>query len=270
MSGENHECTCDAFFLTREKLNEHIREQSSQADYHLVQLEKSRAHARVSSDDDNEDSDHNLDAATPKITIGKPCPHVGCPRRPTPFTTQQKLRRHFRIRKVQPFHSIPYNELISNVCSTDVPCKAVCTFCTRTPKVFDLASEFMRHWETNHKREDQTSAEATYMQTKYTDLERLVKEKLAIEQVEQINREGRKRICAEATEAPSSQRVKVANTSTVDDTAPAFDLASTLPLSTQPTTSFMSDLTGEHGATLSSLNNFASIPNPRAAQDLNC
>ncbi|CAH0054795.1 unnamed protein product [Clonostachys solani] len=217
MSGENHECACGAFFLTRDKLGEHIEEQS---------LEKCQTHSRVP-DDNDQDYDYNADTPTIEVTFGKPCPRIGCPRREKPFPTQQKLRRHFQ-----------------------------------------LPSEFIRHWECNHKNEDRSSAEAVYMQTKYDELDRLVKEQLGKEQ--SLENKSRKRLWAgEASDVPAVQRVKlvdpnVASTQsplTVDSTgqaAPTLDRGASVP-STHPITEFAPVSNGGHGTTGVNLIDFASI-----------
>jgi hypothetical protein len=152
--------------------------------------------------------------------------------------------------------------------STDVPCKALCTFCFNPIKVFDLASEFIRHWESNHRNEDQSSAEAVFMQTKYDELERLVKEQLGKEQ--SLENERRKRLrVGEASDAPAAQRAKlvdlnVASTKSpliVDKTGqatPALNQGASIP-SMQPTTAFAPLSNDGPGTTGINLNDFASI-----------
>jgi len=152
-----------------------------------------------------------------------------------------------------------------------VPCKIVCTFCTKPVKVFDLASEFMRHWEAGHKDDNRTSPEGIYMQTKYDELERLVQERLSDEQADQSK--GRKRIRGEeASGGPESHRAKLTDTSlTVDarlvQSAPAFDLGSTVVLPTQSTTAFTLVSNEEHVATITGLHGFASMSYPNAGSD---
>ncbi|KAI1319115.1 hypothetical protein F5Y16DRAFT_104432 [Xylariaceae sp. FL0255] len=247
MSGMNHECTCGAFFLTREKLDQHVEDQLCQAEYHFSQLEKCRTHSRVP-DDEDENHNYTADAPTPEITFGKPCPVRGCSRKGNPFSTQQKLRRHFRI------HVRFKGED-----------KEVCTFCF---KVFDLPSQFMSHWESNHKNEDQYGKKTVYMRTAYDELENRVQEELA---KEQSRGESRKRAWAGvAAQTQEAQRVKLVNLGTantgnsliVDSTSllqatPDLDQGGIVALSTDSTMAFAPVA---HGTTVSTLDDFASIP----------
>ncbi|KAK1657520.1 hypothetical protein BDP55DRAFT_638691 [Colletotrichum godetiae] len=243
MSNNINQCTCSATFSTNEALSNHVAEYRFQESYMSTQLEKCRAHAIATSDNGNED-DHReqgscVDKCDKPSPMAKICPHEDC-ERTKPFTTGQRLRRHFQQRDfVHPF----IIKLLANV-------KVQMSLAKK------LASEFMRHVEVNHKQEN--GRKANYMQMTYQELASHVANELdTANKTASLRSAGKKRSwdVADMDAAPSKARRTKLNTMSVrgmDHTQHATGVStffSSMPLAT--TFNPIQDATG--GTLLSSL-----------------
>jgi hypothetical protein len=149
----------------------------SQEKHHLFQLEKCQKHLRAH---DNVENVNNYYAEP--VPKSKLCPHKDC-ERIKPFTSRQRLQRHFQTRQfLLLFLNVTYCNFVA-----DVLCYEVCVFCFKMPS---SASEFLRHFENNHKTEA-AGIKLTYMEAMVEEIKERVDEKLILaENSKQLAGEG--------------------------------------------------------------------------------
>ncbi|KAG7432346.1 hypothetical protein Forpi1262_v007054 [Fusarium oxysporum f. sp. raphani] len=147
MTNNYNQCACSASFPSAELLANHLAEIRSQERYHVIQLEQCRKHL-VS---DNSDDEQHVEAPRDPEPESKICPFPNC-KRTKPFATNFKLWRH---------------------AAQHVRCEEVCVICF---KLFEFASEIIRHCEENHRTE--FGRKATYMKGTLEEVSRRVSSEL--------------------------------------------------------------------------------------------
>ncbi|KJZ69324.1 hypothetical protein HIM_11282 [Hirsutella minnesotensis 3608] len=150
---QRNQCTCSAIFLTSEGLDSHLGESRSLETYLAARLKICRSHAKAHDSDDplteNED-----DSGIDKCNINKQhcCPVKECDRRATPFTSRQRLRRHFQ---------------------QHVKCDEICVFCHQ---VFKRVRDYIRHAERHQDAQENTKR--TYINQMCEELRDMADEEL--------------------------------------------------------------------------------------------